>query len=305
MNSSRLMTADNQLPTDLKKLYPFGSHFLDLQGLKYHYLDEGQGSPLVMLHGNPTWSFYYRNLVLGLRDKYRIVVPDHMGCGLSDKPQQYNYRLAQHIDNLEILIEELQLKEITLVLHDWGGAIGMGWAVRHPELVKRFVIFNTAAFLMPQIHILLKICRIPLLGALAIRGFNAFAGMATILACKNKKQMAPQVKAGYLAPYNNYANRIANLRFVQDIPMTPEDASYPHLQKVEQGLEKFKNHPMLIVWGGKDFVFNRDFLQRWQEFFPQAQVKEFPDAGHYVVEDAGDEILPLMKDFLQENPTKL
>jgi haloalkane dehalogenase len=305
MNSSRLMTADSRLPADLKKLYPFRSHFLDLHGLKYHYLDEGQGQPLVMLHGNPTWSFYYRNLVLGLRDKYRVVVPDHMGCGLSDKPQQYNYRLAQHIDNLEILLEKLQLKNITLVLHDWGGPIGMGWAVRHPESVKRFVIFNTAAFLMPQIHILLKICRLPLLGALTIRGFNAFAGLATILACKKKEKMIPKVRAGYLAPYNNYANRIANLRFVQDIPMTADDASYPLLQSIEQGLEKFKNHPMLIAWGDKDFVFTRDFLQRWQEFFPQAQVKEFLDAGHYVVEDAGEEILPLMKDFLQDNPIKL
>jgi haloalkane dehalogenase len=298
------MTADNKLPTDLKKLYPFRSHFLDLQGLKYHYLDEGQGRPVVMLHGNPTWSFYYRNLVLGLRDQYRVVVPDHMGCGLSDKPQHYNYRLAQHIDNLEILLEKLQLKDITLVLHDWGGAIGMGWAVRHPELVKRFVIFNTAAFLMPQIHILLKICRLPLLGALTIRGFNAFAGLATILACKKREKMTPTVKAGYLAPYDNYANRIATLRFVQDIPMTAADASYPILQSIEQRLEEFKNHPMLIAWGGKDFVFTVDFLKRWQEFFPQAQVKEFPNAGHYVVEDAGEEILPLVKDFLQDNPIR-
>jgi haloalkane dehalogenase len=253
------MAAGNQLPTDLKKLYPFRSHFLDLHGLKYHYLDEGQGRPLVMLHGNPTWSFYYRNLVLGLRDKYRIVVPDHMGCGLSDKPQQYNYRLAQHIDNLEILLEKLQLKEITLVLHDWGGPIGMGWAVRHPELIKRFVIFNTAAFLMSQIHILLKICRIPLLGALTIRGFNAFAGLAAILASKNKERMTSEVRAGYLAPYNNYANRIANLRFVQDIPMTADDASYPLLQSIEQGLEKFKNHPMLIVWGGEGLCVYQGF----------------------------------------------
>lgn len=298
------MTADNKLPTDLKKLYPFRSHFHDLQGFKYHYLDEGQGHPVVMLHGNPTWSFYYRNLVLGLRDQYRVVVPDHMGCGLSDKPQQYNYQLAQHIANLEILLEELQLKDITLVLHDWGGAIGMGWAARNPGLVKRFVIFNTAAFLMPQIHILLKICRLPLLGPLAIRGFNAFAGMATILACKKREKMTPTVKAGYLFPYDNYANRIATLRFVQDIPMTAADASYPILQAIEHGLEMFKNHPMLIAWGGKDFVFTGDFLQRWQEFFPQAQVKEFPAAGHYVVEDAEEEILPLMKDFLKTNQIK-
>lgn len=288
--------------TDFKEIYPFQSNFLDLDRLKYHYLDEGTGANLLMLHGNPTWSFYYRNLILGLKDEYRVLAPDHIGCGLSDKPQQYQYSLARHIANLEIFTEKLQLKNITLVIHDWGGAIGMGFAVKHPELIKRFVVFNTAAFLMPQIHLLLKICRIPILGTLAIRWFNAFAAMAVILACKNREKMTPQVKAGYLAPYNSYANRIANLRFVQDIPMTTRDASYKLMQIIEQGLEQFKDHPMLIAWGGKDFVFNNDFLKRWQEFFPKAQVKTFPDAGHYVVEDAGDEILPLMKDFLQANP---
>jgi haloalkane dehalogenase len=285
-----------------RELYPFQSNFLDLDGLKYHYLDEGEGYPLVMLHGNPTWSFYYRDLIIGLRDEYRIVVPDHMGCGLSDKPQKYDYCLSQHIDNLEILLNNLQLKDITLVIHDWGGPIGMGWAVRHPELVKRFVIFNTAAFLMPQIHFLLKICRIPLLGDAAIRGLNAFAGMAVILACKNKEKMTPKVKAGYLAPYNSYANRIANLRFVQDIPINHNHPTYSQIETIEKGLDKFKSHPMLIIWGGGDFVFTGDFLNRWQEFFPKAQIKEFPEAGHYVVEDAGDDILPLMKDFLKNAP---
>ena len=282
-----------------KDLYPFRSNFLDLDGLRYHYLDEGEGEPLLMLHGNPTWSFYYRNLVLGLRDRYRIIVPDHIGCGLSDKPQQYNYHLSQHIDNLDILLDKLKLNNISLVLHDWGGAIGMGWAVRHRELVRRFVVFNTAAFLMPQIHFLLRICRIPLVGSLAIRRFNAFAGSAVYLACKKKERMTAKVKAGYLAPYNSYANRIANARFVQDIPMTPRDTSYPLMQKIEKGLSYFKNHPMLIIWGGGDFVFTGDFLKRWQDFFPHAVVREFPDAGHYVVEDAWEEILVLMRDFFQ------
>jgi haloalkane dehalogenase len=286
----------------LAKLYPFQSHFLDLDGLQYHYLDEGDGDVLLMLHGNPTWSFYYRNLVLGLKDQYRVIVPDHIGCGLSDKPQDYPYRLSQHIANLERLADKLQLNNITLVVHDWGGAIGMGYAVRHPETVKRFVVFNTAAFLMPRIHFLLKVCRIPVLGTLAIRGFNAFAGMAVILASKNREKMTPQVKAGYLAPYNSYANRVANLRFVRDIPMTPRGRSYATLQEIERGLKQFQDRPMLIMWGGKDFVFNRDFLDRWREYFPKAQVKEFAHAGHYVVEDAGDAILPLMRVFLQSNP---
>ncbi len=283
----------------IKRHYPFSTSFIDLNGLKYHYLDEGKGKPIVMLHGNPTWSFYYRHLVTGLKGNYRIIVPDHMGCGMSDKPQKYNYRLAQHINNLEILLEKLRLKDITLVLHDWGGAIGMGWAIRHPERVKGIVVLNTAAFLLPRIPFRINICRVPILGDIAVRGFNAFAVLATYMACKKKERMTPEVKAGYLAPYNNYANRVAILKFVQDIPLTPADHSYSLMKSIERGLSNFKNHPVLIIWGGKDFCFNNRFLQRWKYFFPKAEIKKIPDAGHYVVEDAWEKIIPWMKDFLK------
>lgn len=286
----------------LKKLYPFQSNFIDLQGLKYHYLDEGRGDPVVMLHGNPTWSFFYRNLVTGLKEHYRIIAPDHIGCGISDKPQKYNYRLLTHIDNLEFLIRKLSLKDVTLVLHDWGGAIGMGWAVRHPELVKRIVIFNTAAFLLPYIPFRINICRVPILGDFAVRRLNAFAVSALYMACKKKERMNPEVKAGYLAPYNSYENRIAILRFVQDIPLTPKDHSYSLMKTIEKGLAQFKNHPVLIVWGENDFCFNNRFLERWRVFFPKAQVRRISYAGHYVVEDAWEKIVPWMKDFFVSNP---
>ncbi len=285
----------------LKKGYPFKTPYIDLKGLKYHYLDEGQGNPLVMLHGNPTWSFYYRRLVLALKDQYRIIVPDHIGCGMSDKPQKYNYRLSQHIDNLDILLNKLNLKDITLVLHDWGGAIGMGWATKHPDRVKGIVLFNTAAFLLPFIPFRIRICRIPILGDIAVRGLNAFAVCATFMACKKKERMTRDVKTGYLAPYSSYANRVAILRFVQDIPLTPADHSYSLMQAIERGLSNFKNHPVLIIWGEKDFCFNNRFLERWKYFFPKAIVKKVSDAGHYVVEDAWEEIIPWMKDFLRNN----
>jgi len=283
-----------------KELYPFESNFIDIDGLKYHYLDEGSGEPLVMLHGNPTWSFYYRNLVFGLREKYRLVVPDHMGCGLSDKPQKYDYTLATHIDNLEKLLDKLNLKNVTLVLHDWGGAIGMGWAVRHPERIKRIVVFNTAAFILPFLAFRINICRIPVFGDIAIRGFNAFAGMAIYMACSKRERMTEKVKAGYLAPYSSYADRIATLRFVQDIPMKPEDNSYALVKSIEKELWRFKKLPMMIVWGEKDFCFNKYFLERWVHYFPDAEVKRLSDAGHYVVEDAHEQIVPWMMDFLKE-----
>lgn len=285
-----------------KKHFPFKNNYIDLEGLKYHYLDEGQGEPLVMLHGNPTWSFYYRRLVSGLKERYRVIVPDHMGCGMSDKPQKYHYRLEQHIDNLEVLLEKLKLQDVTLVLHDWGGAIGMGWAVRHPKRVKRFVVFNTAAFLLHAIPLRINICRIPLLGDIAVRGLNAFALPAITVACKKKERMVPEVKAGYLAPYDSYANRVAILKFIQDIPLTPKDYSYSLMKTIENGLSQFKNHPMLIIWGAKDFCFNNRFLEKWKHFFPKAQIKIVSDAGHYVVEDAWEKILPWMNNFFKSNP---
>lgn len=285
-----------------KELYPFKSHTLEIGSYRYHYLDEGAGDTLLMVHGNPTWSFYYRTLVLGLRSEYRCVVPDHMGCGLSDKPQEYNYTLQQHIDNLSRLVESLALNKITLLMHDWGGAIGMGLAVEHPEKIKRLGVFNTAAFLSERIPFSINICRWPVLGPVAIRCFNAFAKAGIRRACMNQGRMTDPVKAGYLAPYNSYANRVANLRFVQDIPLSPEVPSYPVVQHIESQLSQFKDLPMIIIWGQKDFCFDDHFLNRWKEIFPDAKVHEVADAGHYVVEDAHERIIPWLETFFDEHP---
>src|SRR5581483_2135270 len=159
---------------------PFQSHFLDLDGLRYHYVDEGRGEPIVLLHGNPTWSFYYRKLILGLRDSYRTIAPDHIGCGFSDKPSdaRYSYRLERRVKDLERLIDHLDLGDkVTLVLHDWGGMIGMTYAHRHPEQIRRLVILNTGAFLLPVGNPFpwsLWLCRNPLLGPMLVRRLNAF-----------------------------------------------------------------------------------------------------------------------------------
>ncbi|MCF8720741.1 alpha/beta fold hydrolase [Nitrospina gracilis] len=285
-----------------KDIYPFESHYLDLNGLRYHYLDEGQGETLLMLHGNPTWSFYYRNLVRALRGQYRCVAPDHMGCGLSDKPQDYDYTLSRHIGNLERLVEHLALDDITLVVHDWGGAIGMGLAVRHPQKIKRIVVFNTAAFLSDRIPVSINLCRLPWVGELAILQWNLFARMGLAWACRKRERMTSEVKRGYLAPYNCPENRIANLRFVQDIPMTPAVPSYPLVEHIESQLGYFRDRPVLVVWGMKDFCFNESFLDRWKAYFPDAEVHEVDEAGHYIVEDAYEDIIPWMIQFFKRNP---
>jgi haloalkane dehalogenase len=281
-------------------LYPFQSHFLDLGGIRYHYLDEGGGEPIIMLHGNPTWSFYYRHMISELRERYRVIAPDHIGCGFSDKPQKYEYTLARHIGNLEALVEHLALEKITLIMHDWGGPIGMGYAVRHPNNVKRFVVLNTAAFWSPHIPFILRLCRIPLFGSVAIRGLNLFASLATVVASCHPERMTKEVRAGYLLPYDSHANRIAILRFVQDIPVDSRHPSFPLLQAIENGLVQFRRHPMIIIWGTRDPVFTLPLLESWEKRFPHAPVKRINDAGHYVVEDAYERIIPWVKEFLEK-----
>jgi haloalkane dehalogenase len=288
-------------------LYPFNGHYLPLAGgIRVHYLDEGQGQPVVMLHGNPTWSFYYRNLVLGLRDTFRCIVPDHIGCGLSDKPddRRYVYTLRRRVEDLETLLQHLQLGEdLTLVLHDWGGMIGMAYAHRHPRSIRRLVVLNTAAFRLPASKRLpwsLRLCRTTAVGPLVVRGLNAFCRGAA-RHCVTRP-LPPSVRSAYLAPYDSWNHRIAVLRFIQDIPVVPSDPAHDLVAEVESGLPQFANVPMLLCWGLRDFVFDADYLQEWQRRFPKAEVHSFVAAGHYVLEDAGEQILPALLDFLHRHP---
>ena len=285
-----------------RSLYPFRSHYLTVGGHRYHYLDEGTGPVLLMVHGNPTWSFYWRNLIEAFCPRYRVVVPDHIGCGLSDKPGtgEYSYRLAQRIEDLSYLIEQLDLGEITLVAHDWGGAIGMGTAVAAPERFSRFVLMNTAAFRATRMPLRIGMCRIPLLGSLGVRGLNGFARAAIHMAVARHERMTPDVRAGLLAPYDSWDHRVALHRFVLDIPLRPSHPSYATLEAIESGLARFRSYPVCFFWGMRDWCFTPAFLDRFLEFFPEARVHRLPEAGHYVVEDAHEEIAERMHDFLTD-----
>ncbi len=303
------ITKDTFDVTPYRELYPWQGHHLEVRdGVRMHYLDEGRGEVLVMLHGNPTWSFYWRNLIKGLSGSYRTIVPDHVGCGLSDKPDddKYDYVLKQRVDDLDALLAHLGVSaNITLIVHDWGGMIGMAFATRYPERIKRIVVLNTAGFGLPEGRKLpwqIAVVRHLPFFSFPVRGLNAFSRGANITCSTRPGRMTELVKKAYLAPYDSWAHRIAVQRFVEDIPLKPGDPSWPTVHEVSQKLGQFSKLPIMICWGRKDFVFDDAFLAEWRRRLPNATVHTFDDAGHYVLEDAHEEILPLIRDFLKANP---
>ncbi len=293
---------------DWRALYPFESHYLDIDRLGYHYLDEHDARSkddlpvLLMVHGNPTWSFYWRELILKFRDRYRVVVPDHIGCGLSDKPGRdaYPFTLARRVEDLCRLVETLDLQRVTLVAHDWGGAIGMGAAAALPDRFERFVLMNTAAFRSRRIPLRINVCRLPLLGRLGVQGLNLFARAAIHMAVRRPERMTAAVKSGFLAPYDSWAHRTAVEQFVLDIPLKPSHPSYATLEKIEASLPELSNRPVCLIWGMKDWCFTPHFLERFEEFFPEAKSHRFEEAGHYVVQDAPEEVIEAMERFFAQ-----
>lgn len=283
-------------------LYPFTPERLDLGDTWMSYLDEGSGPPVVMVHGNPSWSFYYRRLAADLRRDHRVVVPDHVGMGLSDKPspERYPHTLPRRVADFTALMDSLALTEpVTLVVHDWGGMIGLSWAVDHPEQVARLVVLNTAAFPLPPgrgLPRVLRLARLPLVSDLLVRGpANAFAVGAALLG--TRRPLRGAVRRGYLAPYADWRSRAAVHRFVQDIPLSPDDPAHALLTRTAERLPVLADRPVLVCWGDRDPVFQEWCLDTWRQVYPHAEVHRF-DAGHYVLEDEADAIVPLVRRFV-------
>jgi len=282
-------------------------------GVTMSYLDEGprDGEVVVMLHGNPSWSYYWRNLVAELSDPargkaYRCIVPDHIGMGLSDKPDdsRYTYTLQSRVDDVAALLEHLGITgPVTLAVHDWGGMIGFGWALSHAAQVKRLVITNTAAFPMPAAKRMpwqIALGRDWKVGEWLIRAFNAFSAGASRLGVE--RRMPADVRRAYVSPYDSWDNRIATVRFMQDIPLSPRDRAWPLLEAAGRALPGFADRPAFIGWGLKDFVFDRHFLDGFRAALPNAEVTAFEDAGHYVLEDKASVLVPAIREFLDRHP---
>jgi haloalkane dehalogenase len=274
--------------------------FLALADARMHYIDQGSGPPILFVHGNPTWSFYFRRLIAGLSHTHRAVAVDHIGCGLSDKPADYEYCLDRHIGNLVTLIDELDLSGTTLVAHDWGGAIGMGALLARRNRFQRIVLLNTGAFPPPFIPWRIRVCRWPIAGRWAVQGLNVFCRAALRMATTQPGGLPDPIAAGLLAPYDSWNNRIAIFRFVCDIPTSPRQQTWQTLAEIENQLPFLATWPIQLIWGMKDWCFRPECLERFLGHWPNASVARLANAGHYVLEDAADEVLAIIGEFLSK-----
>ncbi|MDG2224353.1 MAG: alpha/beta fold hydrolase [Rubripirellula sp.] len=287
----------------MPELFPYPSQERLVGTHRQRYVDVGSGErTLLCVHGNPTWSFYYRSIVERFSDRYRVIAVDHLGCGRSDKPprDQFPYTLAAHRDNLVELLDQLDLQKVTLIAHDWGGAIGLATLLERRSQFERIVLLNTGAFPPPYLPWRIAACRIPGLGPLAVRGFNAFARAAITMAM-SRNRLDPQAAAGLLQPYDNWANRVAIDAFVRDIPMRPSHPTYATLAQLESQLTELSAMPAALIWGMKDWCFRPECLRRFEQHWPEAKVIEIEDAGHYVIEDANAEVLDGIEAFFAES----
>jgi haloalkane dehalogenase len=259
-------------------------------------------STLLFVHGNPTWSFHWRALIAPLRSKYRCVAPDNLGCGYSSNPNQL-LTLADHVNHLATLIEQLDLRNTTLVAQDWGGAIGLGAMLRMPERFERIVLFNTGAFPPPYIPWRIRACRAPLVGRLAVQGAGLFNRAALRMTLARRKQLDPEVASGYIAPYDSWSNRSAVYGFVKDIPSGPGNPTWKLLADIECQLPSLSDRPTLLVWGMRDWCFRPECLERFERVWPHAEVHRLPDVGHWVLEDAPENAVPIVEHFLAATDT--
>lgn len=286
-------------PETWKSEYPFAPNWLDLGAYRLHYVDEGTGKPLLMVHGNPTWSFLWRHLIRNQPPGYRAVAVDHVGCGLSDNPQDLPHSLSLHESNLVRLIDELDLHDITLLAHDWGGPIGLRTLLARRTRFSRIILFNTGGFPPPYIPWRIRVCRTPILGKIALQGFNLFARAAQTMAVHQQDGISTIARQGLIAPYDNWKNRHAIYEFVRDIPATPQHPTWNRLAELESALPSFADMPIQLIWGMRDWCFQPTCLDRFAQHWPHAEITRLNDIGHWVTEEAKEQVGELVTEFLQ------
>jgi len=285
--------------------WPFAPHYYVSNGTEMHYVDEGQGEPIVLVHGHPTWRYLYRQFIPPLTRHHRCIVPDHMGMGKSSVPlAPYPYRLQHHIANFEALMLHLDIRDSTLVLHDWGGPVGLGFAIRHPARIKRLILMNTWAFApwpggpFPRLLELIRSER----GEKFVLERHGYLEPALRGTTYHVEHLTTTVMEAYRAPFSTPASRLALLCWSRDIPTHVSDPSYAMMQQIEDGLAQFARTPVLLLWGMRDPVLGEPVLRLWQKVFPQAMTHTVEDASHFVPEDVPEGLVKWITAFLVAHP---
>jgi haloalkane dehalogenase len=278
-----------------RSLYPFASKYLELGDGRIHYVDEGAGSPILMVHGTPTWSFLYRDLIKALSARHRVVAPDHLGFGLSEKPENAAYRPADHARRLTGLIEHLGLEEITLVVHDFGGPIGLAYAIEYPENVTKLILFNTWMWSLNGNWPIERASRLlgGAVGKFLYTRLNFSPRVLIGAAYGDKGKLTPEVHRHYLAPFGPARDRVAPWIFAKELIASGD--WYDHLW--ERRL-RIADKPALVLWGMKDPTFQPRDLVRWEQTLTRARMVRLREAGHFVPEEATAEVVSQVQEFL-------
>jgi pimeloyl-ACP methyl ester carboxylesterase len=289
------------LDGDFDGTFPFESRYLRAGKTNLHYVDEGpsEAPPLLFLHGNPTWSYLWRRPIADLSAAgRRCVAYDHMGFGRSEKPPRMSaYTLERHIENALALIDELDLRDLTLVAHDWGGPIGLGAMLERPERLHAIVLMNTWAWELPSwLPPFIREFRAEGLGEILALGGNLF--VESIPGGMARRDVDPVMMDAYRAPFPDYWSRAGTLAFQREIPLTERDRSAPMISSIHERLPQL-DVPVLLLWGMRDPVFQPVFLDQWRELFPNAEVAALEDASHFVVEDRPDAVIGAIERFLR------
>ena len=272
------------------------SKYISIRGNRIHYYDEGLGKPILMLSCNPLWSYSYRNLIKEFSKNNRVIAPDYIGSGLSDKPRNYQYNLENHIDNLERLICELDLEDMIMVMHGIGATVGMGMAQRHPNKIAGLIFLNSTAFTVELLPLRLSVFRIPKLGSMLNKRFNLYQKL--FLSFTGSNRIPKLTKKKYMLPYRSFNSRIGIDEFIKDIPINLTHLSYETVLEIEHGLWMFKEHPSMIIWSAKDWRYPLSMLKKWKEIYPQAKVKLMKESGAIPMEDSLPKVKSYIKEFL-------
>lgn len=277
------------------KEYPFAHNYITVDGAQLHYIDEGQGEVILFVHGTPSWSFEFRNVIKYLSKKYRCIALDHIGFGLSDKPSGYDYSIQNHTATLLKLINHLQLNQFTMLVHDFGGIIGLAAAEQIPDKISKLIILNTWCRSIqdePEYKKMKGILGSPLMPFL-YRYFNFSAKYILPAAFGERSRLTPEVHQQYLKPFGNAGERNGTVSFAKSL-LRDQD----YYESIGKMLPVLKNKPVLIIWGMKDAFITEKHLLWMQEQFPTAEVVKYEDAGHFVLEEKSVVAGPVIEAFL-------